>query len=363
MKANYLVEHLGYDVFMTTTDHKEEQGVFYPLNSSVYHEDFGIGYNDADGFVAKLLSWNRKNREYKHKLTEFIRKHRIDICISVGWKEVDFLAELKPLCKVICEWHFAQNSSLIYAQTRYRSRIFAHLVGNIQVRRLMKHTSQLDRLVVLTKEDECIWNRTHNNVCQIYNPSSYKTSVLSDLSSKRFISVGRLEYQKGFEYAIEAWKTVHAKHPEWSLDIYGNGSLRDELQTKIDQSGLSGVVNLKGSTNELHKEYQKSSGFLMSSRYEGFPMVLLEASSFGLPLVSFDCVSGPKEIIKNAHNGFLVDMYDVKGLAQSVSVIIENEEERRFMGRCSAEMIECFSIDSIMEKWDALFKEIIHKGS
>ena len=360
LKANYLASELGYEVHIVTTD-QNGQGFFYPLATSIIHYDLGINYSQDATFKQKLLNLSRRNKIYKARLSEYIKENKIDICISLGSKEVFFLNKLSNLCKVICEWHFAQNSSLVLAKANYSSTLMAKLIGGIQVRRLIKATKKLDALVVLTKEDQKVWQRTNKNIVQIYNPSSYEVTELSDLMNRRFISVGRLEAQKGFEYLIQAWSKVYDKHPDYTLDIFGAGSLRGFLQDEIDRRHLAGVVTLKGSTNDIQSEYLTSSGFVMTSRFEGFPMVLLEASSFGLPLVSFDCVSGPKEIIRNGYNGYIVDLFDTDSLADSIIKIISDDELRVQMGKKAVEVVSEFSIKNIMHQWDTLFKRVVSK--
>lgn len=360
IKANYLADVLGHEVHIATTD-QQGNPFYYPLSSAIVHDDLDINYSHEKDILSKLTVWKFKDRIYKRRLTSLIRKYDIDICISMGWKELNFLQSLSDRCKVICEWHFAQNSSLVYAQNRYKLPFISKMIGGNRMRNLLKNTRNLDAMIVLTKEDQKVWSKTHSNIVQIYNPSTYPVDELSTLDARRMISVGRLDPQKGYGYLLKAWKIVHGSHPEWKMDIYGEGALKDQLLNEINESGLNGVVSLKGVSTSLHNEYMASSCYVMSSQYEGFPMVLLEAASFGLPLISFDCKSGPNEIIQDGVNGILVPQNDIEKLAHAIISLIEDTEKRKEMGRHSAAQVKQFSLPDIMQKWDELFNSLINQ--
>ena len=130
-------------------------------------------------------------------------------------------------------------------------------------------------------------------------------------------------------------KKVNEKHSAWILEIYGEGSLRKELQDKIDSLNLTDTLVLKDNEKNIQSKYLEGSIYVMSSRYEGMPMVLLEAMSYGLPLVSFDCPCGPKDIIKDGKNGFLIKFGNTNEMAEKINYLIENENERIKMGKKS----------------------------
>ena len=180
----------------------------------------------------------------------------------------------------------------------------------------------------------------------------------SNCKNKKIISVGRLEYQKGFDILIDVWKKVDEKHSDWVLEIYGEGSLRKELQDKIDSLNLTDSLILKGSEKNIQSKYLESSIYMMSSRYEGMPMVLLEAMSCGLPLVSFDCPCGPKDIIKDGENGFLVKFGNIEEMAKKINYLIENEDKRIDMGKKAKELSYNYLKEKIMNQWKELFENL-----
>ena len=184
---------------------------------------------------------------------------------------------------------------------------------------------------------------------------------VSPLDEKRCIAAGRLESQKNFKDLITAWKTVDARHPDWKLSVYGDGSQKESLQDQIDSMGLKGKVTLKGRTNDVRKELLGSSCLVMSSRFEGFPMILLEALATGLPIVSYDCPKGPSEIVTIGANGYLAKVGDTGTLAQGICSVIANEELRKRFGAESKRRSENFSLEKTMEKWDALFKSALKR--
>ena len=163
---------------------------------------------------------------------------------------------------------------------------------------------------------------------------------------------------KGYDYLIRAWELVNRRYPDWIIDIFGQGEWHEKLQKEIQDKNLSSVVHLRGITKDVATEFYNSSGYVMTSRYEGFPMVLIEAGMCGLPLVSFDCKTGPREIIVEGENGFLVPVGDVSLLADRICQLIEFRELRVSMGDNAMRFAQRFTLDKIMSKWIQLFENL-----
>lgn len=161
---------------------------------------------------------------------------------------------------------------------------------------------------------------------------------------------------------IEAWKIVHQRTEGWTLHLVGDGELRNELQAQIDSSGLRNVVFLDGISTQIKEEYLKSSFLVCTSRFEGFGMMMLEAESVGLPVVSFACPCGPRDLIKDGENGFLVPNGDIDGLAERIIYLIEHPQERKEMGRKAFEYAGNFSQEKVMAQWMALFDRLVKQG-
>lgn len=221
-----------------------------------------------------------------------------------------------------------------------------------------------DKMVVLTKAAEQFYRYEldikKEKIIQIYNPVS-KFAAVNDKynkESKKIISVGRLSYPKNFSLLVDIAAEVLPKYPEWSWDIYGSGEEYDGLLKKIKSKGLEGRVNLMGQVNNLYERYGEYAFQVMTSRYEGFPMSLIEGAANKLPLVSFDIETGPKEIIEDGENGFLIEPENAPMMIKKIELLIENMPLREKMADQSFKLNERFSLDSVIERWCELWQVI-----
>lgn len=197
-----------------------------------------------------------------------------------------------------------------------------------------------------------------NKCCVIPNPVVVDKYCKSNLNSKQAIAIGRLQYQKGFDILINIFQKVHIKYPEWIVNIYGDGNLKKDLECKIKECGLSGVVNLKGRTTNILQKIQESAFFILPSRFEGFGMVIAEAMTQGVPAISFDCPTGPSDIIRDKVDGLLVENQNQNAMYEAICYMIENQEERKKMGNNAYHNIKRFSGNEIAIKWFSLFEEL-----
>lgn len=211
-------------------------------------------------------------------------------------------------------------------------------------------------VVVLTEKDRQCFLRHISNVWTIPNPVVLSERNHALLLNKKIISVGRLEYQKGYDTLIRVFDNVHRLYPEWVLEIYGEGTLKESLQRQIDASDLTEVFLLKGTTDKVYERMRDASFFVMSSRFEGFGMALVEAMSQGVPCVSFDCPNGPSDIITDEKDGLLVENQNEMALAKKIERLIENESLRKQLGHNAYDKVEIFSIDRIVDMWNKLYE-------
>lgn len=359
IKANYLTDQCGYEVVIVTTDQKERPS-FYHFNDCIKLYDLGLNYIDdyRSNIVLKLINHYIKNRKYKKQLQKLIDKERPDVCVSLGGKEVEFLGSMRLNSKKVLELHFAKNIYYHFVTASHKGFLWK-LIGKIQTKLLVRRSQLFDRLVVLTKDDLNAWKETNTNVIQIYNPLPYESEQVSNLSRKDMIAVGRLSAQKNFTDLILAWAIVSKMHPDWVLNIWGEGEDKNILLDLIHMNGLESVVKLNGVTSSIGQEYLKSSAYIMTSKYEGFPMVLLEASSFGLPLISYDCECGPRDIIQNGKNGYLVPFGDIEKLAVAICEVIENKELLHQMGKEAKKKSLNYSKNNILPLWPKFFASLL----
>jgi glycosyltransferase involved in cell wall biosynthesis len=306
-------------------------------------------------------SSREQKRVYKKELATLLQASAFDICVSLGSSEMKFLPEIKDGSKKVFWFHFALNYDI---ETCHLSGFSSldYLIGKARQLRRIRAARKYDKVVVLSKADCRTWQRYLRNVTYIYNPLTIRKAQNPDYAVMKAIAVGRIDRQKGFDYLVAAWKNVHDRFPQWQLDIYGGGSEENvkELNAQIEAYGLSGIVFLKGRCNDMAKAYAEHSLMILSSRYEGFVLVLLEASACGLPLVSFDCKHGPAEIIDDGRNGYLVrPVGNIQGLADAICKMISDENLRRKMGEEAERMSAHFSLDKISAQWRMLFDNLM----
>ena len=192
----------------------------------------------------------------------------------------------------------------------------------------------------------------------IYNPLPFFPEQVSDGNRKQVIAAGRYVPQKGFDRLIPAWQLVARKHPDWVLRIYGDG-MRAELQQLIDSLGITSSCILEPTVPNIVEKYCESSVFVLSSRFEGFGMVIIEAMACGVPPVSFTCPCGPRDIIDDGKDGLLVEDGNIEELAEKICYLIENEETRKEMGRQARVDVQRFKIENIAEQWKQLFESLV----
>ena len=358
-KVNYLVSLADYEIFIVTTD-QQAKDLRFPLDSRIklFHLDIDFNSHYNYPLVKKYIAHRKKMKQYKASLIKLLNDFQIDVCISLCGKEIDFLSSLPVKSKKIAEIHFAMNFRKQFLVSRKSGFIWA-LLGDLRTLSLKKSVKGLDKLVVLTKNDRQQWEKTHSNIIQIPNVNPLESLEVSDLLQKKVISVGKLDPQKGYDLLIESWKIVSNKHPDWVLEIYGQGEWEEKLKSRSKELQLESSFFLCGLTDDVQTKYLNSSIYVMSSRYEGFGMVLVESMSCGLPVVSFDCEYGPSEIITNEVDGFLVEPNNIQSLADKICVLIENDTLRKEMGNNALSSVKRFDKENVMSRWVSLFESMV----
>lgn len=354
-KANWLVNN-GFEVIIVTT---EQQGrpSFFHIENKIKRVDLDINYseNTYNGSIyAKYKTRRDKIHLHRQRLTKLLEQTKPDITISTYGNEVNFLYKINDGSKKIVEIHFSRW----FRQQCKQPDIIYKLINKyltFKDKRLVRH---YDAFVCLTNEDKGYWGNM-SNIHVIPNFIESDLDCHNMLTNKQIISVGRLNYQKGYDRLIRAWQIVHKAHADWELKIFGGGELKDELLKLISDLNLNDSVRIYAPVKDIYSEYLKSSIYVLSSRYEGLPMVLLEAMKYGLPIVSFTCKCGPRDLIENGVNGLLIPEGDIKQLADGIIHLIENSEQRIEMGRQAH--ISSLQYDElvIMQKWESLFKSIL----
>ncbi|MDE6295978.1 MAG: glycosyltransferase family 4 protein [Muribaculaceae bacterium] len=349
-KANYLADIYGYDVTIITTDQKNRD-VFFPLSPKVKLVDLSINYCDYIGTKMWLYHRARLKRIHRRRLKEHLSSGGYDICISLMDFDFDFLHKIKDRSKKLLEYHFSR-----YSKALSTNHPILKIIQKCRTSLWKSSIKRYDRFIVLTDEDKTQWGALPN-IEVIPNFINLPPAYIASQDSKKIISVGRLSYQKGFDMLLQAWKIAQPQIPDWELNIFGGGD-KTQYSDYIKQNGLKNIT-LHDPTSSITDEYRRSAFYVMSSRYEGLPLVLLEAMSHGLPIVSFKCPCGPTDILKEDF-GILVPRDNVIELADAIVRCAENKEWRKQASITAVRESGKYSKDEIMKRWNDLFHSLLN---
>lgn len=276
------------------------------------------------------------------RLIKLVKKEKIEIIIDIdGILDMySLIAKLFTGVEVISWEHFNyyQHPTVGYRKyTRWLASKFS------------------DGIITLTEEDKNYYLKNLNVKCKIeaiHNPITNLHQIKEyNKYSKIILSVGRLTHQKGFDILIEVAKEVFYKHSDWSWIILGEGEERLNLEKKIKEYGLESNIKLIGNVSNVEDYYMKTGIFVMTSRYEGLPMTLLEAKTYQLPVISFDIKTGPRECIIDKVNGFLVSSFNIDEMSEKINELIENPNKRIEMSQNALCGVENFELNNIINKW------------
>lgn len=356
-KINYLAEH-GYEVSLITY----EQGN-HPLSFSL-HTSVHFYNLDARFFkLSQLPLWKRPivmwqmRRRFKKGLQQTVDIEQPDIIIATTYsmKILDIILSIQTKAHRLIESHIACYT--VRKTYDYRNNLLLHNIAKLYDKWTFRNIGKFEKLIVLTQGDAQDWSQYIKDVVVIPNPlTCYPDGVRPhDGTGHRIICAGRLSEQKGFDLLVEAFSQIAGQCPAWHIDIFGSGEDEQKLHNKIHQHRLDERIKIFPPSSRIYDEYQNSEFFVLSSRYEGFGLVLIEAMACGIPCVSFRCKYGPEEIVTNGINGLLVENGDVRALAESILFMINHSEERLRMGIAAREMTRCFQKDIIMKEWIELF--------
>ena len=355
-KVVWFREYTDWEIVIVTTDQKNRP-TFYPFPEGVRMVDLGVNYSDDNGkgFFAKFFGYIKRRQLHKRLFHRLLKGEKPDVvdCFYPG--ECSFVPALKDGSKKVMELH---QSKLFHHQ--YNRSGLMGLADKIRAKMDERLVRKFDSFVVLTEEDAQMWGDVPN-IKVIPNAAKFISDGYSNCEEKRVIAVGRLDYQKGFDRLIEAWGLVQKtdKYSDWHLDIFGQGEWHDMLQQMIEEKKIANTAHINAPTSQIGKEYAKSSMLVMSSHYEGFPMVMIEAMACGLPVVTFDYKCGPRDIIDHESNGLLVKDGDIAGLAEALMRLMDDKDLRQKMGENAKLVVERYAEDRVMGEWQKLYKKLL----
>ncbi|MBP5776298.1 MAG: glycosyltransferase family 4 protein [Prevotella sp.] len=356
LKANYFAEHYQYNITIILTDGLGKP-FYYPVSDKIKIVNLDINFEElwTCSFYKKVILYLKKQRVFRRKLSRELIRIKPDITISLLRREINFITKIKDGSKKIGEIHVNRSNYRNFEESE--ANFFKKLFSRYWMNSLTAKLKKLDKFVVLTEEDRLQWHGL-NNVIVIPDPLSFHPRSVSTLTTKRVIAVGRYVYQKGFDLLLRAWSKVEKCCPELELAIYGQG-IREPYESLIDELKIErNRCHLYGPTADIESEYLNSSIFVLSSRFEGFGMVIVEAMACGLPVISFDCPCGPKDIITDGVNGFLIEKENVDELAKSIISLAESPDLANKIKYNAQIRSRDFDIDTVAGKWKSLFDSL-----
>lgn len=321
---------------------------------------------DEDGFInydiepkVTLVNFHKGNLRIRTatlkltgKLRDYIKREKIEVIFSISplTNAMVRLATLGLNVKIV----FCDHHSLEFRD--FKSREVQRFVG----------AKFFDKVVTLTEEDRIKYSNKYNipidRVNFVYNwVDEVKSSDIEyDKLVKKIVTVGRFHSQKGYDYLSEVAIKVLSKHPEWQWDIYGSGDkiIENALNRKLVEGGVLSQVNFKGNVKGTENIYPNHSIYVMTSRYEGLPLVLLEAQQYNLPIVSFRCPTGPNEIVEDGVNGYLIDCYDTDKMSERLLELMEDSNLRSFFSNHAKDNMEKFDKNKIIQQWIELIEKM-----
>ena len=347
IKTRYLSENLGYDITILTLN-QGESSIFYEFSDKIKYLDITAKGNPLQYFT-----------NYRTGIKKAIEEINPDIVLVCddgikGLLLPIIIGKAKPM---IYERHVSKNIEKRKEKLPFLDQLFTKIKFKI----MEYGGKQYDKFVVLTEGNKKEWNLKNLEV--IPNPLSFYPEELSTLQNKKVLAVGKQSYQKGYDRLLKSWKIVNEKFPDWKLEVYGKIDPSQKLDQLAKDLKISESVSFFPPTKQISEKYKEASIYVMSSRYEGFGMVLTEAMAYGVPCVSFNCPYGPSDIIANREDGLLVENDDIKKLGQSIIQLIENKELRIQMGQKARKSVKRYLPEKIAEQWDQLFSDILHNSS
>ncbi len=347
----------GYETMVVTTD-QHGRPPFYEFPPEVRMVDLGINYKDDNDKnpIAKTLGYLRRRKKHRQALTELLMRERPDIVVSLFPSESSFIPDIQDGSLKMLELHFNKKFRL-----QYNRKGLLGLADRIRTKQDEKLVRKFDNFIVLTRQDAEMWGNLPN-LSVMPNAAVTMPHKEHTPGNHRVIAVGRLDYQKGFDRLLDAWALVPAELRKfWRLDIFGQGEWEEKLKQQIVTLGIGDSAAVNKPTDKIFDEYAASDFLVMTSHYEGFPMVMIEAMACGVPTVCFDFLCGPRDIIANGINGIVVPEGDLQALATAMQQLMEHPEQLKHLSDQARRISEEYSQEVIMNRWDLFMNDQIRQ--
>lgn len=363
-RLSLLAEHPDFDVSLITYNQYGAPFSF-PISDKVHHQDLATRYVSRCSFhgIFQYVDRYKSERLFRRELNKALMELRPDVIVCADMHVADLKAVLSSTVHAVRLVECHCGLSAYFADICKHHHFLKRFQQRILKRQLISAIKKFDKIVVMTEAEKKDWNMDDKIICIPNMLVAYpELKYENPHSHKRLISIGRYAYQKGYDMLLESWRMVQEKHPDWSLHIYGShdGGVGDyeQLQEQIKQNQINNAF-LHQSTNDVYSCYAESDFYVMSSRFESFGLVLIEAMSCSLPVVSFDCKYGPQSIIQNGETGFLVSQSNTKELANAICSMIENDEMRQRMAMNARSESQKYQPQYMMPIWHEFYRSLV----
>ena len=342
-KANYFVEKLGYEVHILTQNDGNFP-LFYMFIDAINLLDISLKGKKSSFFF-----------QYKKAIQNAVDTLNPDLIIVCdnGLKAFTIPFILKTKIPIIFECHGSKFVEENFKKGTLLSEKFAKIKSTYK----NFGATKFNKFVALSSESLKEWGI--DNAVVIPNPLWIESPLSAELHAKKVIAVARHSFEKGLDRLLLIWQKIIENHPDWILEIYGKSNGNDSLQLLANSLNLTKNIVFCEPVKNIEDKYLEASIYLMTSRSEGFPMVLMEAMAMGLPCVAYDCPVGPRAIIINNENGFLVEDGNIQSFVQKIELLIENEELRIQMGQNAKKSVAKYDLETIMQLWKSLFESLV----
>ena len=342
IKTKYLIDNFDYEVHIVTLNQDEKQ-LFFDFSSKITMHNIFVKGN----FIQYLKSYIIGLR----RLANIIKPDIILVCDD-GLKGFFIPTILAGTLPIIYERHVSRNIML-----NENDSFFSIIKTKFYFLLMICLAKTFNKFVVLTNDNIAEWNT--NNIEVIPNPLSFYPKQVAALENKIVIAVGKQSYQKGYDRLLKSWQIVNKVNPDWQLCIYGKLDESQGLELLAKKLNIQQSIRFFDAEKNIENCFLESSIFVLSSRYEGFGMVIIEAMACGLPVVSFDCPCGPKDIIDNEINGYLIQNNDIEQFANTINKLIDSKDLRHKLGENARTNAQRFMPEIVVSKWNNLFKSIV----
>ena len=358
-KINWLADH-GHKVTVVTYE-QGDHPLSFPLNPDVKHIDLDVRFFKLSNipFCCRIWKFRKMKALFATRLQNVLDYVAPNLIVTTTYslKLSKEICNVRTEAKKMIESHSACFS--VGKEYDFRDKgilkYFARIIDSFYFR----NADSYNQLIVLTDGDKKDWEKYVRYVKTIPNPLTlYPEHISTKEPSCRILSVGRLTFQKGFDMLIDAFAIIASSYPKWHIDIYGNGEDKENLLNKIEKYSLQHQIRIYSPTEDIYQEYMNSDFYVLSSRYEGYPLVLNEAMSCGTPCVAFRCKYGPEDAIEDGKNGLLVKNGDVQDLADKIEWMILHEKERIDMGEKARIAAARYKKDQVMKEWEQAYLNV-----